>query len=43
MLAIRRNDVCVEQAVPAPFSKSDERHRQDGAGLILLFLTRMQS
>lgn len=31
------------RAVPAPFSESDDGHRQDGAGLILLFLTQMQS
>lgn len=31
------------RAVPALFSESDDGHRQDGAGLILLFLTQMQS
>lgn len=31
------------RAIPAPFSESDDGHRQGRAGLILLFLTRMQS
>lgn len=30
-------------AVPSPFSKPDDGHRQDGAGLILLFLVGLQS
>lgn len=31
------------RAVPSPFSELEDGHRQDGAGLILLFLAGLRS